>query len=214
MKNYKNFISFEGIDFSGKTTQIRLLIDKLHSIGIEPLLVREPGGTIISEKIRDILLNTDHSEMNEKTEMLLYEAARSQLVHQRILPALEKNLFVIADRYYDSTTAYQGYGRLLDLQMVDNINQFATSYLKPYKTFFIDIPPELAAERRRERQHQEDRLESGGREFFQRIREGFHRIAREEPERVILIDGNREPDIIAREIREIIADIWSIEINQ
>ncbi|RQW08417.1 MAG: dTMP kinase [Calditrichaeota bacterium] len=214
MKNYKNFISFEGIDFSGKTTQIKLLMDRLHAHQIEPLLVREPGGTVISEKIRDILLSTDHPEMHEKTEMLLYEAARSQLVHEKILPFLEQNRYVIADRFYDSTTAYQGYGRMLNLQMIMTINQFATSFLKPYRTFYIDIPPELATGRRKRRHSHEDRLERSGLDFFTRIREGFLELCREESDRFILIDGDRNPDIIAQEIWEIVTDIWSIKSRQ
>ena len=141
MKIYKNFISFEGIDFSGKTTQIQMLLNRLSVNHIQPVLVREPGGTTISEKIREILLSTDYSEMNEKTELFLYEAARAQLVHEKIVPLLEKGEYVIADRFYDSTTAYQGFGRELDLKIVEMINHFATSRLQPYLTFFIDISP-------------------------------------------------------------------------
>ena len=159
MKIYKNFISFEGIDFSGKTTQIQVLQQRLQEEGIENVLVREPGGTIISEKIRDILLSTDHTEMHRITEILLYEAARAQLVHQKILPLLEKNTHVIADRYYDSTTAYQGYGRRLDLQVVRTVNYFATSHLQPYKTFFIDISAEEAEKRQKSKNLDKDRLE-------------------------------------------------------
>jgi dTMP kinase len=208
MKIYKNFISFEGIDFSGKTTQIELLIERLKKHDIEPILVREPGGTIISEKIRDILLSTVHQEMHSKPEILLYEAARAQLVHQKILPDLEKGKFVIADRYYDSTTAYQGFGRQLDLATVETINSFATSALIPYHTFFIDIEPELAESRQAQGKMNKDRLETGGQDFFRRIRKGFLYICEHEPERFIRVDGDRDPQEIARDIWKTIEFIW------
>ncbi len=208
MKIYKNFISFEGIDYSGKTTQIQLLIQRLKTCDIEPVLVREPGGTIISEKIRDILLSTVHQEMNEKTEMLLYEAARAQLVHQKILPDLENHKYVIADRFYDSTTAYQGFGRQLDLATVQTINSFATSALSPYRTFFIDIDPELAEAREKLRAEERDRLEKSSHDFFRRIREGFLNICEHEPQRFIRVDGDRDPQVIAQDVWKTIESIW------
>ncbi len=208
MKTYKKFISFEGIDFSGKSTQIQYLIENLKKYKIEPVLLREPGGSKISEKIRDILLNPDFAEMNEKTEILLYEAARAQLVHQQIIPLLRQGKYVIADRFDDSTTAYQGYGRNLNLEVVNVLNRFATSDLQPYRTFFVDISPEEADRRRIKNQHQQDRLESGGLEFFKRVRQGFMAIAHEDTERFILINGERDTEKIAKEIWAQIKKIW------
>jgi dTMP kinase len=212
MKIYKNFISFEGIDFSGKTTQLEILQQRLQNADIENILVREPGGTTISEKIRDILLNPDYTEMHAITEILLYEAARAQLVHQRVLPLLEKNIHVIADRYYDSTTAYQGYGRKLNLPVVRTINNFATSSLRPYKSFFIDISAEEAENRQKAKNLNKDRLENGGFDFFQLIRSGYQEMCREEPERFIIINGEQKPEKISEEIWSHITQFWPIQV--
>jgi len=214
MKIYKNFISFEGIDFSGKTTQIQMLLNRLSYHQIKPVLVREPGGTTISEKIRDILLSTDYSEMNERTELFLYEAARAQLVHQKIIPLLEKGEYVIADRFYDSTTAYQGYGRGLDLKVVEVINLFATAGLQPYLTFFIDIAPDQAEERQQSNRHEKDRLEKGGLDFFTHIRRGFLEISKREPERFLVIQGDRPALEISEEIWITIKSHWKIKDTQ
>lgn len=211
MNVYKKFITFEGIDFSGKTTQIQFLLSKLKEHGVEALLVREPGGTKISEKIRELLLSSEHEEMNSITEILLYEAARSQLVHQIILPALSEGKFVIADRFYDSTTAYQGFGRQLNMGVVNILNSFATSNLKPYRTFFIDISPEEAESRRMQHNHWQDRLEKSGLEFYKKIRNGFLVLCTQEPKRFLRIDGEREPAIIFEEIWTIVKSIWDIE---
>ncbi len=212
MKIYKNFISFEGIDFSGKTTQIKVLQERLQEEGIENVLVREPGGTAISEKVRDILLSTDYTEMHRITEILLYEAARAQLVHQKILPLLEKNIHVIADRYYDSTTAYQGYGRRLDHRVVNTVNHFATSNLRPFKTFFIDISAEEAEKRQKLKNLSKDRLENSGFEFFQLIRSGYLEMCEEEPERFIKINGEQKPENIADEIWSHLSKYWPIQV--
>ncbi|MEJ2633952.1 MAG: dTMP kinase [Calditrichia bacterium] len=213
MERHKNFISFEGIDFSGKSTQIQLLLEKLNQYGIAPILLREPGGTVISEKIRDILLSPVHREMTEKTEILLYSAARAQLVHQEMIPLLKQGKYIIADRFYDSTTAYQGYGRGLDLEVVRTLNRFATSGLTPYRTFYIDILPEEAAKRKSSRGGEQDRLESGGLDFFERIREGFLNLCNKEPQRFIRIDGNRNRMEIAEIIWQEIMKIWSIRLE-
>lgn len=212
MKIYKNFISFEGIDYSGKTTQMKVLQERLQEKDIENIIVREPGGTTISEKIRDILLSTAHTEMHQITELLLYEAARAQLVHQKILPLLEKNIHVIADRYYDSSTAYQGYGRKLDLQAVRTINHFATSHVQPFKTFFIDISAEEAEKRQRSQNLSKDRLEDSGFEFFQMIRSGYLEMCRAEPDRFIKIHGEKEPEKIAEEIWSHLSKFWPIQV--
>jgi len=205
---FKRFISFEGIDFSGKTTQIDLLVKRLARYGIHPEVVREPGGTTISEKIRDILLSKVHQEMHAITEILLYEAARAQLVHQIILPKLKTGTFIIADRFFDSTTCYQGFGRGLDLKLVHLLNKFATSGLKPFKTFFIDISPEVAETRKTKNKKRQDRLESAGIPFFERIRQGFLTLCKEDTQRFMLVNGEREPEKIAEEIWQTIYQIW------
>lgn len=210
MKQYKNFISFEGIDFSGKTTQIELLIHRLKAVDIQVHLLREPGGAVISEKIRQILLDKSHQEMHPRTEILLYSAARSQLTHQTILPLLESGEYVIADRFFDSTTAYQGYGRDLEISFVELLNRFATSGLSPYKTFFIDITPEEAARRRKAAGRKSDRLESENIRFYQAIRKGYQKLARMFPERFITIPGAQSIEKTAELIWVKIAEIWEL----
>jgi dTMP kinase len=210
MNIYPNFISFEGIDFCGKTTQIQLLTEKLKSRDIAVMIFREPGGTIISEQIRQILLNSDHHEMHNLTEILLYEAARAQLVHEKILPELQKGNYIIADRFYDSTTTYQGYGRKLDIEMIQKLNAFATSKLKPYKTFFLDILPEEAENRHRKQQREKDRLEQSGQQFYTLIRKGFMELSEKEPDRIIRIDGSLTPGEISEIIWDYVIDFWQI----
>jgi dTMP kinase len=210
MNIYPNFISFEGIDFCGKTTQIQLLIERLKSKDIAVMIFREPGGTVISEQIRKILLNSEHNEMHRLTEILLYEAARAQLVHEKILPELQKGSYIIADRFYDSTTTYQGYGRKLDIEMIEKLNAFATSGLKPYKTFFLDILPEEAENRHRKQQREKDRLEQSGQQFYTLIRKGFMELSEKEPERIIRIDGSRTPAEISEIIWDYVIDFWQI----
>lgn len=207
---FKRFISFEGIDFSGKTTQIKQLTKKLKARGILAEVFREPGGTVISEKIREILLSTEHREMHKITETLLYEAARAQLVHQKILPMLKAGKYVIGDRFFDSTTCYQGFGRELDLEFLEKLHRFATSGLIPYKTFFIDIPPREAEERRLQNKHRQDRLESGGLDFFERIRAGFIYLCDKEPGRFIRINGMDTPENISQKVWNKLATIWDM----
>lgn len=191
------FISLEGIDGSGKTTLIQYLQDKLATY---PLLrIREPGGTAISEKIRELLLNIDNYLITARTEAILYAAARSQVVEQLIKPALDEGKLVLADRYVDSTMAYQGYGRGLDLQFLFTLNQLCTSGLLPDATILLDITPQVGEKRRK---HEEaDRLEKEGREFQARVREGYLRLAIKEPKRFYVINANRE-------FRHVAEDAW------
>ena len=149
MVDNKRFISFEGIDFSGKTTQINLLEDRLKKINKNITILREPGGTVISEHIRDILLDNKLEEMTPICEVFLYSAARNQLVNEKITKELKAGNFVIADRYVDSTTAYQGFGRSLPLDLIYTINQAATSGLMPGITFILDIDPLEIIERKK-----------------------------------------------------------------
>ncbi len=210
MKLYPNFISFEGIDFCGKTTQIKLLIERLERLEQSVHVVREPGGTAISEKIREILLNVAHAEMHPKTEILLYSAARAQLVHQEIIPLLEQKRLVIADRFFDSTTAYQGYGRGLDLQFINQLNRFAASELVPCRTFLIDVTPETALERRKASGRSDDRLEREHISFYQTIREGFLKLAAQHPQRFLVIPGEDSIEAIHEQVWSQLQKIWPI----
>ncbi len=185
------FISFEGIDGSGKSTQAKLLIKKLEEENRKVLFLREPGGTEISEQIRTILLNKKNLRMTQIAELLLFSASRAQLVSEVIKPALLNNTIVISDRYVDSTTVYQGYGRGLHHGGIKGINAIATMGVMPKRTFFIDITiQEMYA--RRHTSHQDiDRMEMSNEEFFERVRQGYLELAKEEPGRFIVIDGKQ-----------------------
>ncbi len=190
------FITFEGLDFSGKSTQAQLLVEKLRQQHSIVHFIREPGGTAISERIRDILLDKKHLEMSDTTEILLFSASRAQLVTQVILPALIRGEIVVCDRYCDSTTAYQGYGRGLDLDAVRSINRFATQNTTPDLTIFVDIPVEEIERRKTTAGLSFDRMESSGREFYERVREGYNQLAHAEPGRWVTVDGTKPiPDI-------------------
>jgi len=191
------FITFEGIDCCGKSTQARLLAERLGQTGRDVLLLREPGNTRLSEHIRAILLNKEFTEMNERTELLLFAASRAQLVGEVILPAIEQDKVVICDRFYDSTVAYQGYGRQLPLEDITHINRIATQDLVPDMTFFIDISPELAFERCRERLVAErDRMEESGVRFYERVINGYMTLAEQERGRFYVVDGSKPaPDV-------------------
>ena len=161
------FFSFEGIDGCGKSTQVKMLVEYLNQSGSETIMVREPGGTKISEEIRDILLNRHLDNICDRTEALLMTGSRSQLTNEIILPSLKKGLNVVADRYYDSTLAYQGGGRELDLEWLIKLNHFATYNLDPNITFFIDIDPKEAQKRKNQ---EEDRIERAGIDLQDRVR--------------------------------------------
>ncbi|MDD3716208.1 MAG: dTMP kinase [Candidatus Marinimicrobia bacterium] len=193
------FISFEGIDGSGKSVQARLCVDYL-AARYKTVHCFDPGHTVIGNAVRKILLNREHSEMNARTELLLYAAARSQLVTQVILPVLKEGGIVVSDRFYDSTTAYQGYGRELPLDLIRQLNRIGAHELIPDLTFIIDTDPETAAARIGDA----DRLESESAAFKIRVRDGYRRIAEQEPERCRLIDGNRNIEEIHTDIRNII----------
>lgn len=205
MDNSK-FISFEGIDFSGKTTQIELLTEQLNQKGEEVLILREPGGTTISEQIRDILLDKNHNEMTDLCEVFLYSAARHQLINEKVIGELEKGNFVIADRYVDSTTAYQGFGRRLPMDLIRDINRAATGDLLPGLTFVLDIDPDQVLDRRKERNLEIDRLESSGKDFYDRVHKGYHKIAELDPIRVKIIDATKTVDQIKSEIWEFVIE--------
>ena len=205
------FISFEGLDLSGKTTQAQLLARKLRA---QPLpgspaprtvrLIREPGGTRISERLRDILLDKKNLEMSDMTELMLFAASRAQLVSEVVLPATHRGEIVICDRYYDSTTAYQGYGRGLNLDEIRRINAIATAGTEPDITFLIDITVEEVGHRMQRADLLPDRMESAGGGFYERVRSGYLEIARLEPNRLVRIDGMPAIEQVEDEIWRVI----------
>jgi dTMP kinase len=201
------FITFEGIDCSGKSTQATLLAKRLEQSGHRVVLLREPGGTTISEQVRSILLDNKHKEMDRITEFLLFSASRAQLVKEVILPALHEDKTVVCDRFYDSSTAYQGWGRGINIEDVKRINHFATLGTVPDITFLIDIPPSESLRRKRLMSGSTvDRMEGSGLAFYEQVRNGYLAIAESEPERFFLIDGMKSVEEIAQEIWRIAKD--------
>lgn len=193
------FISFEGLDYSGKSTQVQLLVGRLSRKQFNVLLLREPGGTEIGERIRTILLDKEAMAMTTIAELFLFSASRAQLVEEVIKPALDAGLVVVCDRFYDSTTAYQGAGRQIGKETVQAINQAATGGLTPSLTLFIDIPIEEVEKRMRRGQGGKDRMESNGRDFYEKVRAGYLELARNE-KRFIVINGMRTIDVIEEEV--------------
>jgi dTMP kinase len=194
------FITFEGIDGSGKTTQINLLSARLRQRGIDVLALREPGGNEVSENIREVLLSSKN-EIGVRAELLLFVAARAQLVEKVIRPALDAGKLVICDRYCDSSVAYQGFGRGIDIDDVHSCNKFATNNLVPNLTFFLDVPTTVGLGRKSSRgENVLDRMESAGESFFDKARKGYLSIAESEPERFIVLDGRATPEEIHDEI--------------
>ncbi|HAQ60945.1 TPA: dTMP kinase [Candidatus Delongbacteria bacterium] len=199
-------ISFEGIDGCGKSTQIALLTDELKRHNKKAVVLREPGGNNISEKIRELLLDNKNSSMRSETELLLYIASRTQLVRDEIRKMLEDNFIVILDRFADSTTAYQGYGRGLDLEIIGQLNHFATDMGKymPDITFFLDIPVETAFSRMMSRGEEINRMESSDKDFFERVRNGFIIISENEPERVFRMDAIQSKEKVFEQLKKIL----------
>ena len=195
------FISFEGIDGSGKSTQLGLLRGWLEGRGRTVVTVREPGATHLSESIREILLSNKQT-ITPTAELLLFSAARTQLVETVIRPALERGDVVLCDRFVDSTTAYQGYGRQLDLNEVALCNSLATHAVIPAVTFFIDVPYDEAQLRMQfhPTSGEPDRMERSGRDFYERVRGGYHSIAENEPQRFVIVNGVQDRDRIHEEI--------------
>lgn len=192
------FITFEGIDGCGKSTQAKLFREWIISKGSKAILVREPGGTKVSESIRDILLNRKNLELVERTEALLMTASRAQLTKEVILPSLEQGSWVITDRYADSTLAYQGGGRGLSVEWLKQLNDFATYSLKPDLTFFVDVSPEEGQKRR---SGVDDRIESAGLALQQKVREQYLILAKEDPKRIIVLDGTASVEVIQAKIQ-------------
>ena len=207
--NKSYFITFEGIDGSGKSTQAKLLIKKLGSSSIQTCFIREPGGTKISEEIRHVLLNKRDEDMIDRTEALLMCASRAQLTKNIIIPELESGKWVIADRYSDSTLAYQGGGRGIDLDCLIKLNEFATFGTVPDITFYIDIDAETGFQRRKN--ISADRIESAGIEFQDKIRIKYLEIIDYFSERCVHVDGNLSIDAIFEIIWEEIKNRTSFE---
>lgn len=195
------FITFEGIDGCGKTTQLERAFDYLTASGLTVYKLREPGSTRVAEKIREILLGKENP-LSDITELLLYEAARSDIVEKEIKPLLKDGHIVLCDRFYDSTTAYQGYGRGLDIEMVRKLHRVAVGDLTPDLTLLFDLDLKTALTRRSQNP---DRLESQPEAFFERVRQGFLAIARDESDRVKVIDASRSVEAIFEEVKEQLA---------
>jgi dTMP kinase len=198
------FVSFEGIEGCGKTTQAKLLRAWLRSRGYRVVLTREPGGTPISEKIRKVLLDSKNHHMSPLAELLLLQASRAQHLAQVIVPALKAGQVVICDRFADSSTAYQGYGRGMDLEMVSQLNQIAVEGRWPQLTLVFDLPVEQGFARAAGRKRALDRMEKQEKAFHQKVRRGFQKIARQDPLRVKLLDGSQPPDVIQAAVRQLV----------
>ena len=192
------FITFEGIDGSGKSTQLRLLQAKLEADGYQVITTREPGGTELGKHIRELLLHTP-TTVDPLAELFLFAADRAQHVNNFIRPALQEKKWVLCDRYIDSTIAYQGYGRGLDIAELNSLNHKATSGLLPHKTFLLDGAVEQLIARTAKRQ-QYDRMEAGGIAFLEKIRNGYLEISKQEPHRFIVLDALHPPEVVFRQI--------------
>ena len=191
------FISFEGIDACGKSTQVKLLLNIMNKDTINTVLVREPGGSTISEEIRQILLNDNLEDMSFRTEALLMAGSRAQLTSEKILPTLKAGKNVIADRFSDSTLAYQGGGRGLDIKWLINLNGFSTNNLSPDVTFLLDLHPDEAFKRRGK---DTDRIEKAGIDLQIKVRNSYLEIAKLFKDRIVIIDGHQDEQVIHNQI--------------
>lgn len=196
------FVTFEGIEGSGKTTQIRLLSDYLEEKGIPHRVTREPGGTPLADEIRSLLLTPREERVFPETELLLYEAARAQHVRSVILPALASGQAVLCDRFFDATVAYQGFSRNIDGARIDWLNGFAAGGAMPDLTFLLDVSPEAGFARIRSRRSGPDRIESESLEFHSKVREGYLRLQERHPGRIFRIDASLSAEDVFRRVRE------------
>jgi dTMP kinase len=197
------FITFEGADGCGKTTQMKLLAEYLEKSGLEVVLTREPGGKGLGEKIREILLNYD-GEVSDRCESFLFLADRAQNIDIIVNPAVEAGKIVLCDRHTDSSVAYQGYGRGLDIERINTLNNIATNGKKPDLTFVFDIDTKTSMERVGK---DKDRMENAGLEFHKRVRDGYLQIAQKEPERIKVLDATKSIEEIHKKVVELVHEI-------
>lgn len=208
VKSQGIFVSLEGIEGTGKTTQARFLSERIVEKGYEVILTQEPGGTVIGNRIREILLHVDHREMSYMTELLLYNAARAQHLSEKIVPALNEGKVVITDRFIDSTVAYQGYGRGIDIQLIMSVNNIATEGIKPHLTILFDLDVETGLKRNKGI-NKVDRLELEDIEFHKKVREGYLKIAEAEPDRIKTVDASLPLKDVSEKVWEIVR--WRLE---
>lgn len=199
------FITFEGPEGSGKSTQLPQLARFLEESGLSVVKTREPGGTKIGDQIREVLIRMDNTELHPRTEILLFLAARAQLVEELIIPSLQQGKIILCDRYGDSTLAYQGYGHGLDLEILRAMLQFATGGLKPDLTILLDVDI-MTGLKRKKIKEEWNRLDAFELSFHERVREGYQILAAQEPERWKIVDARQEPDQVQKEIRTLVMD--------
>jgi len=200
------FITFEGVDGSGKTTQLRRLQTFLQATGRSVICTREPGGTPIGDQVRHVLHDVANTAMTPVAEILLYSAARAQLVGELIRPALARGDLVLCDRFYDSTFAYQGYGRGLDLELLRTVTRFATGGLTPDLTVLFDLDSERGLARRTQGGDEMNRMDRQTHDFYRRVRSGYHALAAREPARWAIVDADRPPDAIFATLCDLVVD--------
>ncbi len=212
------FITFEGNEGAGKSTQLPLLVERLKDWGHTVKVFREPGGTPIGEEIRHTLKHSHaNAAMTPEAELLLMNASRAQLVREVIRPALARGEIIVCDRFYDSTTAYQGYGRQLDLQTVKNVIDLAVGDTRPNLTLFLKVPQNVSEERLRSRQATlpfiRDRMEEADRAFFERVAKGYDAIAAAEPERIKIIDASGTREEVQAAIWRVVAPLVATQVR-
>jgi dTMP kinase len=200
------FITLEGPDGSGKSMQIPLLADFIRQQGYEVLTTREPGGTSIGDQIRSVIMELGNTSMHPRTEILLFCAARAQIVEEVLRPALARGVVVISDRYADSTLAYQGYGHGVDLEELRRLLAFTTGGLKPDLTLLIDVDAEIGLKRRQNCGGEWNRLDAYAVSFHRRVRDGYHQLAQAEPDRWHTIDGSQTPEMVQSNLRRVVAE--------
>lgn len=205
MRKKSFFITFEGAEGTGKSTQIKRTADYLKRKGYRVLILREPGGTRVSEAIRKVILNKQFREMRPECELLLYLAARAQVVREKILPALKKGIVVICDRFEDSTLVYQGFGRGISIPFIKSLSSFVRHAVKPRLTFLLDLQSRVGLKR----SGKDDRMESQTLSFHQKVRRGFLQLAKRDPKRFVIIDGRLSRETIARKVKEHLDRVFS-----
>ena len=200
------FITVEGTDGAGKSTQIELLVKYLQNNGFEVVVTREPGGTSISEKIREIILDIENGEMSDITEALLYAASRAQHISQKIKPAVEAGKVVICDRFVDSSIAYQGYARGLDMNLIEDVNRYAVDNMTPDATLFFDIKPEIGIARKKNVQSL-DRIEKEALDFHYKVYNGYKELLQKYPQRIKRIDAEKDVEEVHAQVVEVLKQI-------